>query len=103
MTLSLVDVERVAQLARLRLSPEQALSLRSQLSAILGYIDQLAQLDTSQVEPLDHAVDLMDVFAVDQLHTSLDREAALGNAPQRDEECFLVPAVMGESDPPAAR
>ena len=72
--------------------------MTEQLARIVGYIQRLESIDTSQVAPMAHAADLANVFAEDQPHASLDREAALGNAPQRDEECFRVPAVLGEEN-----
>ena len=43
-----------------------------------------------------HALDVANVFRDDQARPSLDRESALANAPRRDDECYLVPAVLGE-------
>ena len=70
--------------------------MTSQMGGILGYIDLLSELDTEQVEPMAHALDVANVFRDDAARPSLDREAALGNAPHRDGECYLVPAVLGE-------
>ncbi len=67
-----------------------------QLGGILGYVDQLAQVDTESVEPLAHATELSNAFRTDAVGPSLPREAALANAPRQDGECFLVPAVLGE-------
>ena len=98
MTISEQDVLRVARLARLQLTADEVTSMTEQLGRIVDYIDRLDSIDTSAVEPMAHAADLSSVFADDQPHTSLDREAALGNAPQRDDECFRVPAVLGEEN-----
>jgi aspartyl-tRNA(Asn)/glutamyl-tRNA(Gln) amidotransferase subunit C len=70
--------------------------MSAHLAQVLDYIDLLQQLDMSDIEPLAHPAELRDVFAEDEPLPSLHRDAALGNAPQRDDECFLVPAVMGE-------
>jgi aspartyl-tRNA(Asn)/glutamyl-tRNA(Gln) amidotransferase subunit C len=56
----------------------------------------LETLDTDGVEPVAHVMDLVNVFAEDQLRPSLPREQALANAPKRDEEYFRVPAVLGD-------
>ena len=96
MSLSLAETAKVAMLARLAFTPEQLTVMSHQLTQVLDYIDQLQKLDTNDVEPLAHAAELYDVFAEDEVAPSLDREAALGNAPQRDGECFLVPAVLGD-------
>ena len=70
--------------------------MTSQMGDILGYVDLLSELDTEQVEPMAHALDVANVFRDDAVRPSLDREAALANAPHRDGECYLVPAVLGE-------
>jgi aspartyl-tRNA(Asn)/glutamyl-tRNA(Gln) amidotransferase subunit C len=90
------EVEKVSLLARLSLSDEELDRMTSQMGDILGYVDLLSELDTEQVEPMAHALDVANVFRDDAVQPSLDREAALGNAPHRDEECYLVPAVLGE-------
>ena len=96
MALSREDVAKVSLLGRLRLSPEELDRMTSQLAQIVGYVEQLAELDTSQVQPMAHAVELHNVFAADEVRPSLDREVALANAPKRDAECYRVPAVLGE-------
>ncbi|MFC1759449.1 aspartyl/glutamyl-tRNA amidotransferase subunit C [Planctomycetota bacterium] len=53
-------------------------------------------MDTENVEPMAHAADVANVFADDILQPSLDRADALANAPKADDECFRVPAVLGD-------
>jgi aspartyl-tRNA(Asn)/glutamyl-tRNA(Gln) amidotransferase subunit C len=96
MSLSRADVEKVSLLGRLKLSDEELALMTSQLAAIVEYVEQLGELDTTSVEPMAHAMELRNVFAGDELRESLPREAALANAPKRDDECFRVPAVLGE-------
>ena len=94
--LSHAEVERVSLLARLRLTSEELALMTEQLTQVVNYVQQLDELDTDGVEPMAHAVELTNVFAQDQLGESLPREAALANAPNRDDECYRVPAVLGE-------
>jgi aspartyl-tRNA(Asn)/glutamyl-tRNA(Gln) amidotransferase subunit C len=96
MSLTREEVERVALLARLALSEEEVEQMTRQLGQILTYVDQLNELDTESVEPMAHAIELSNVFARDEVQTSLSRDEALGNAPKRDDECYRVPAVFGE-------
>ena len=96
MSITRSDVEKVALLARLQLSEAEIEQMTQDLGNILAYIDQLAELDTDAVEPMAHAVELTNVFREDEVQPSLPREAALGNAPKADDECFRVPAVLGE-------
>jgi aspartyl-tRNA(Asn)/glutamyl-tRNA(Gln) amidotransferase subunit C len=88
------DVDKIAKLARLHLTEDQAQAAASQLSQIVDMMSQLASVDTTGVEPLVHAVELTNVLALDRVAKSLPRESALANAPQRDEECFRVPNVL---------
>jgi len=96
MAISREEVEKVSLLARLRLSEEELDKMTIQLGAILQYIELLAEVDTTAVQPMAHALDVADVFRADEVRPSLDREEALANAPHRDDECYLVPAVLGE-------
>ncbi len=94
MSMTREDVAKVAMLARLRLSPEELETFTGQLSSIVDFVAQLQALDTSDVEPLAHGVELRNVFREDVVRSTLDREEALSNAPKRNQECFLVPAVL---------
>jgi aspartyl-tRNA(Asn)/glutamyl-tRNA(Gln) amidotransferase subunit C len=96
MAITRAEVEKIALLSRLLLSDEELDRMTSQMSQILGYVDLLSEVDTAGVEPMAHAVDVANAFRDDVARPSLDREAALANAPHRDQECYLVPAVLGE-------
>ncbi len=96
MSLTREDVEKVSLLARLSLSEEELTTMTSQLGDIVGYVDQLAELDTDGVEPMAHAVDVSNVFRDDVVRPSLPRDEALANAPRDNGECYLVPAVLGD-------
>jgi aspartyl-tRNA(Asn)/glutamyl-tRNA(Gln) amidotransferase subunit C len=96
MALSLEDVRRIAQLARLELSPEEAERARGELSAILGYVEQLQALDLSGVEPMTHALAQGEAapLRADEALPCLDREEALANAPAREGGFFKVPRII---------
>jgi aspartyl-tRNA(Asn)/glutamyl-tRNA(Gln) amidotransferase subunit C len=94
MSLSRDDVAKVALLARLRLAPTELDLFTTQLNSIVDFVTQLQELDTENVEPLAHGVDVVNVFRDDVRKPALDREAALQNAPKRNHEAFLVPAVL---------
>lgn len=96
MAISRDDVGKVSLLARLLLSEEELDRMTVQLGHILQYMETLNEVDTQHVEPMAHAVEMADVFREDHLGVSLAREQALANAPHRDDECYLVPAVLGE-------
>ena len=96
MSLSRDDVEKVALLGRLRLTPDELDKMTAQLAAIVGYVDQLSELNTDDVEPMAHAVELTNVFRPDDVRPSLPLAEALDNAPHQDGQCYLMPAVLGE-------
>ncbi len=95
MALTRADVEKVALLARLRLSDAELDTLTNELAQIVTYVDHLAEVDTSGVEPMAHAVEVSNVFAPDEVQPSLPRAEALANAPNHNERGYLVPAVLG--------
>ena len=94
MQLTPADVRKVASLARLKVSDAEVASLTADLTAILGYVDVLNEIDTTGIEPMVHAVELHNVLRADSLVESLPRAAALSNAPRSDGEYFLVPAII---------
>lgn len=89
-------VEKVSLLARLQLTDAELETMTAQLAQIVDYVEQLSELDTSDVEPLAHPLDLFNVFRDDQPQPSFDRSAMLAAAPHSDGECYLVPAVLGD-------
>lgn len=96
MSVTIKDVEHVAELAKLSFSAEEKERLTSELNEILAYMEQLNSLDTSTVEPLSHVVSLSNVFREDVLKPCLSQEEALKNAPSRTDKFFKVPKVIGE-------
>ncbi len=97
MSLSRRDVAKVGLLARLALTNAELDALTGELSKIIGFVSHLAEVDTATVEPLAHPLDAANVFRADEPAASLPRDAVLAAAPRHDGECFLVPAVLGES------
>jgi aspartyl-tRNA(Asn)/glutamyl-tRNA(Gln) amidotransferase subunit C len=95
MSVTRKDVEHIAELARLKFKEEELVSFTDQLNEILAYMEQLNELDTDNVEPLSHPVEENNVFREDTSKPSINRDEALKNAPQRDDEFFKVPKVIG--------
>ena len=90
-------VRHIGKLSRIELTDQQVQTFGRQLAAILEYFDKLQELDTSQVQPMVHAVEVTNVLAADEPRPSLTVEQALANAPQRDGAFFRVPKVIGDS------
>ena len=93
------DVERVAELARLKLAPEETPRMLHDLNAILDYVAELNELDTIGVTPLAQVSDLVDaagkgVLRGDVPVPSLDRATVMAQAPETDQAFFKVPKVI---------
>jgi len=94
MSLSLDDVRRVAQLARLRQDDARAQAMLEELNAIFGLIGEMAAVDTAAVEPMSHPRDVAQRLRPDEV-TEPDRRAALlALAPQVQSGLYLVPKVI---------
>ncbi len=94
MTLTIDEVAKVAILARLRLSNDELALFTGQLNSIVDLMAQLQEPETGGIEPLAHGIEVRNVFRDDVLGPPLPREKALVNAPKRNDEGFLVPAVL---------
>ncbi|ADH87329.1 Asp-tRNA(Asn)/Glu-tRNA(Gln) amidotransferase subunit GatC [Desulfurivibrio alkaliphilus] len=87
-------VAEMARLARLELESDEIKALTVELSGILEYVAKLQQLDTTGVEPVSHALAVVNAFREDEVAPSLSREEALANAPAATGEAFVVPKVF---------
>ena len=96
MSLSTDDVRHVARLARLALTDDEVEALRSQLSAILAYAEQVGEVATTDVPPTGHAYGLAHVLREDDPRPSLTPERALSTAPQYEDGRFRVPRIVSE-------
>jgi len=88
------QVHKVANLARLEMTPEEEEQMTAQLSSILEYFQQLSELDTSDVPPTTRAIDVSNVTRPDELRPYSDREAILKEAPDQDGDFFKVPKIL---------
>ncbi len=87
-------IERVAELARLNLKPEEKQKLEKDLGAILAYVQKLTSLDTKAVEPTSHVLNMENVFRADEVKPSNAAEKALEHAPQTEGSFFKVPKIV---------
>jgi aspartyl-tRNA(Asn)/glutamyl-tRNA(Gln) amidotransferase subunit C len=94
MAISREQVLHVAKLARLDLREEEVERLTQELGAILDAVSRVAELDLADVPPTSHPLDLVNVWADDEPHMSLDVEEALANAPAREGDLFPVPPTV---------
>ena len=96
MSVTLKDVEHIASLARLEFTDEEKEQYRHHLNEILRYIGQLNSLNTDDVEPLSHVIELSNRFREDKVEPGLSAEEALKNAPAKTDSFFKVPKVIEE-------
>jgi aspartyl-tRNA(Asn)/glutamyl-tRNA(Gln) amidotransferase subunit C len=98
MALTRIQVQHIANLARLKLSDAEIDRMTQQLSAILDYAARLQELDTEAIPPTASVVPLQNVMRADQVVPSLPRDQVLANAPDKSEdgEFFRVRAILKE-------
>lgn len=96
MSVSIDDVKKIAELARLEFSNNEFEEYTIEMNKILGYVEKLNELDTENVEPLSHPVENENVFREDINIESVNTEQALKNAPDSTSEHFKVPKVISK-------
>lgn len=91
--ISIKDVEHVAKLARLELSEEEKEKFTKQLGAILEYAQQMNEIDTTGVEPMAHAIPVVNVMREDIPEYRQTKEELMANAPVKENGFFRVPKI----------
>lgn len=94
MSLSIDDVKRIANLARIRVNEDEASTYRGQLNGIFGLIEEMQAVNTAGVEPMSHAQDLAQRLRPDSVTEPNRREAFQAVAPQTENGLYLVPKVI---------
>ena len=89
-----MDIEKVAKLARLKLTDEERETFGNQLEQILTHMEQLNRLDTTGVEPTSHAIPIHNAFREDETRPSVSQEEVLGIAHEPEEGYFRVPRII---------
>ncbi len=94
--LDATTVRHVANLARLDMTDAEVERFAEQLSRVLGYVEQLNELDTADLPPTSHPLPVRNVFRDDTVQPSWQPDRALHNAPQCQDDCFRVPKVLDQ-------
>ncbi len=94
MSLSLDDVSRIARLARIEISPAEAERTCDQLNGILSFVEQLQAVDTGNIEPMAHAVDVVQRLRPDTATEADRRDVFQAIAPETEAGLYLVPKVI---------
>ena len=87
-------LEKIAHLSRLYFNKKDETKMLKSLNDIIGWVDKLSEVDTSNIEPLTHMTEETNIFRDDTKVENLDREEGLKNAPQQNGEYFKVPRVL---------
>lgn len=98
MSVTIKDVQKIAELAKLKFNDKELENFTNQMNEILKYMDKLNELNTDSVEPLSHPLDSVNVFREDILKKSVSTEDALKNSPVPDEKYFKVPKVIQDKN-----
>ena len=91
--ITIKDVEHVAKLARLELSEEEKEKFSKQLGDILKYVEQMNEVDTTGVEPMSHAIPMVNVMREDVVVSENTKEELMANAPLKEGGFFRVPKI----------
>ena len=92
------QVHKVALLARLELTAQEEEKFTTQLGSILEYVEQLNEVDVSDVSPTTRAIDVSNVTRKDELQPYPEREAILNSAPEQEGEFFKVPKILNSNE-----
>ena len=91
--ITIKEVEHVAKLARLELTEEEKVKFSKQLGDVLEYAQQMNEIDTEGVEPMSHAIPLVNVMRQDEVVHEFSREELMANAPLKEDGFFRVPKI----------
>ena len=94
MSIDHATVRRIARLARIHVPDEEVDRLGAELSRILGFVEQLGEVDVAGVEPMTSVVDAVLALREDRVSDGGDAEKILSNAPERADDFFVVPRVV---------
>jgi aspartyl-tRNA(Asn)/glutamyl-tRNA(Gln) amidotransferase subunit C len=94
MSLTLADVHRIAHLARIEITNDQAEATVAQLNDIFAMIERIGKVDTTGIAPMSHPLDGVQRLRDDAVEPQPDRADLMRNAPEQDQGLFLVPKVI---------
>ena len=94
MSVDIVTVKRVAKLSRIAITDERAESMQSELNTILGFVEQLQEVDVEGVEPMTSVVDMVMRKRHDEINDGNKAEDVTANAPMSEDNFFMVPKVV---------
>ncbi len=90
-------INKLANLSRLKFTPEEKIDIKKDLEKMIHFIDKLNELDTTGVKPLLHMSDEVNVFRDDIVKKCISTEEGLKNAPHHNDQYFLVPKMIRQN------
>jgi aspartyl-tRNA(Asn)/glutamyl-tRNA(Gln) amidotransferase subunit C len=87
-------VDKLAHLSRLKFSEAEKTAIKDDLQRMIRFVDKLNELDLDDTQPLLHMTEEVNVFREDEVKGSIERSEGLKNAPQHDDQFFIVPKVI---------
>ncbi|HOJ09904.1 MAG TPA: Asp-tRNA(Asn)/Glu-tRNA(Gln) amidotransferase subunit GatC [Clostridiales bacterium] len=94
MSFSKETIDYIAELSRIGLSEKEKEDMVAPVEKILACMDKLEELDTTNIEPMEHIVSAVNVFREDKVEKSYDRDIILANAPEHEDGCYSVPKIV---------
>lgn len=94
MALSLEDIKKISQLAKININPEQEEIVLKKLKNILKLVEKMQSVDTEGVEPMSHALDITQPLREDKAMPSLEKEKYLKLSTKSNDDYFIVPQVI---------
>mgnify|MGYP005754450463 FL=1 len=91
--ITIKDVEHVAKLARLELTDDEKELYTKQLGDVLKYVDQMNEVDTTNVKPMTQVIDFVNVMREDKVYYEHTKEELMSNAPEEENGFFKVPKI----------
>lgn len=95
MSITIQEVQHLAKLAKLSFNDDEVAKIARELDEIVGYVEQLKELNVDGIAPTSHVLDLANVFREDKVEPALSVEEVLRNAPATNHGYFSVPKVIG--------
>jgi aspartyl-tRNA(Asn)/glutamyl-tRNA(Gln) amidotransferase subunit C len=91
--ITIKDVEHVAKLARLELTEDEKELYTRQLGDVLKYVEQMNEVDTSNVKPMAQVIDMVNVMREDEVRYDISKADLMANAPEEENGYFKVPKI----------
>ncbi len=94
MAVTIDDVKHIAELSQLKFSEDELINFTREMNNILKYVEKLNEINTENIQPLTHTIEVVNVFRQDEIKQSISKQEAFKNAPDNTEDFFRVPKII---------